>query len=325
MADALGAHAGENGRGEAADEEHQSHDDDGVVLQEGDEAGAEDQNHAYTQNGHKPEQCLGFPGIVTVIGVMAGDDLGVDCLGVTQNESHQQSINQDKCNSTEPDAGIHRQTRKILGDANCERITQTGGEATANGQQAHAQTGHHIPAQTHSQLGDDGNQRDALFEGTDGRAHGHEEEGDDCKELVSILAEFGNDGAQHVVHQAAILQTGEDAADDHQECQNGDDHAAAVSSQCQDGGEGPFPEGKAAFHIAEGSVGIDDGIACGVDHTGVSSAGNEEGQQVCQNHQCEDHKDCGQVGFDAYIQTAVFRFLIHICSPMAHIYAREGV
>ena len=55
LSNLFAGHAGENCGSQAANEEHQCHDDDGVILQGGNETGTEDQNHAHSQNGYEPK------------------------------------------------------------------------------------------------------------------------------------------------------------------------------------------------------------------------------------------------------------------------------
>ena len=137
LKDLFAVHSGENGSGEAANKEHQGHDDDGVILEDGDEAGAENQHHAGTDDGYEPNQRFGLSGVRLVVGKITGDGSGIHGFGVAEGECHQQAVNQQEGQGTQPQAGVHGKTCQILSNAHGEGVAQTGGKTTANSQQAH--------------------------------------------------------------------------------------------------------------------------------------------------------------------------------------------
>ena len=206
-------------------------------------------------------------------------------------ESQQQSVNQHKGHRPQPQAGEHGQSSQLLGNANGEGIANTCSESAARRQQAHANAGEAVPAQIDSQSHNQGNQRHALLKGADERAQAHKEQHHHSHQAVTDSAEAICGLAQNIGHQAALVQGGEDAADDQQEQDHGDEGAAAGGAQHEDRGEQPFPEGDTALGKGKAHIGVKDPIAAGIFHTGIHAARDGQGQQIGYHHQAEDHSD----------------------------------
>ena len=221
-------------------------------------------------------------------------------------ESHQQHVNQGESQDSQPDTGEHGQAGKLLGYANGEGIAHACGEAAADGQQTHADAGQGVPAQVDGQRYHDGNQGDAFLKGADCGTDSHEQQGNDSHQPIADAAETGCSLGQHVFHQAAAIQTVENAADDQQKGDDGNQRAASGSTQHQNGGQDPFPEGDTALGVGEACGGVDDQISVFIGDAGEDAAGDEERQQVGCCHQGENHHDGGYEGPDADAQALVF-------------------
>ena len=118
-----------------------------------------------------------------------------------------------------------------------------------------------------------------------------------------MRAEAVNQTVQHILHQTADLQGIEHTADDQQKYDDGTYHPAAVCTQYQNGAQQPFHKGETAFTVCKSAVGINDGVACGIGHTGIFSCGDEKCQCIGGDHQHSDDGYGTQKGFDADIQT----------------------
>ncbi|MEI3101258.1 MAG: hypothetical protein V8T45_05460 [Oscillospiraceae bacterium] len=107
------------------------------------------------------------------------------------------------------------------------------GKAAACGQDAHANTGDGVPAQTYRQGYHYGHQGYDLLKGADKGAHGHKEQNHHSHKPVAGLAEAAHHPLKHVEHQPAAVQAVEDSAYNQQEGDDGDDGAAALLAQYQ--------------------------------------------------------------------------------------------
>jgi hypothetical protein len=119
---------------------------------------------------------------------------------------------------------------------------------------------------------------------------------------------------KHIFHQSAVIERVEYTADNEKKRDYGDQSSIARSTEYQYRGSDPFPEGNASFYIRKFTIGINDQITVAVFNTGICTAGDDQCQNISENHQNKDDYDCGDKGSRAYVGIAFF-LCFHVKPP----------